>query len=103
MERKRGTPPVHSTVYQYIKILTCVCVCVCLCVTEVGCLWGGTRLMLRDLRTSTSNSAMNVRTLGMAAVATGGCNRGGSRNGRNQGARSSGRSGHNRGATLASS
>ena len=29
--------------YQYIKMLT-VCVSVCLCVTEVGCLWGGTRL-----------------------------------------------------------
>ena len=32
------------SVYQYIKILTCVCVCVCLCLTEVGCSWGGTGL-----------------------------------------------------------
>ena len=54
--------------------------------------------MTRDLRTSTSNSAMNVRTLGMAAGATSRCNRGGSQNGRNRGARSSGRSGCNRGA-----
>ena len=36
-----------------------VCVCVCLCVTEVGCSWGGTRLVTRYLRTS--NSGKNVR------------------------------------------
>ena len=82
--------------YQYIKILTCVCVC--LCVTEVGWSWGGTRLVMHDLRTSTSNSAMNVRTLGMAAGTTSRCNWGGSRNRRNRGVRSSGRSGRNRGA-----
>ena len=35
-----------SASYQYIKILTCVC----LCVTEVGCSWGGTRLVTCDLR-----------------------------------------------------
>ena len=39
--------------YQYIKILTvCTCLCVCVCVTEVGCSWGGTRLVTRDLRTT---------------------------------------------------
>ena len=43
--------------YQYIKILTCVCVCV----TEVGCSWGGTRLVMRDLRTAISNSTKNIR------------------------------------------
>ena len=32
--------------YQYI--LT-VCSCVCVCVTEVGCSWGGTRLVMHDL------------------------------------------------------
>ena len=47
-----------------IKILMCVCVCV----TEVGCSWGRTRLVTRDLRTSiyrTSNSAKNVRWHGL--------------------------------------
>ena len=38
--------PILHFVYQYIKIVTCVCV------TEVGCLWGGTRLVTHDLRTS---------------------------------------------------
>ena len=36
--------------YQYIKILT-VCLSVRVCVTEVGCSWGGTRIVTRDLRT----------------------------------------------------
>ena len=42
-----------------IKILTCVCVCVCMraCVTEVGCSWGGTRLVTRDLCTSIIDNA----------------------------------------------
>ena len=34
--------------YQYIEILMCVRVCV----TEVGCSWGGTRLVTCDLCTS---------------------------------------------------
>ena len=38
--------------HPHIKILTCVCVSDCLCVTEVGCSWGGTRLVTCDLRTS---------------------------------------------------
>ena len=38
--------PLTWYIHQYIKILTCVCV------TEVGCSWGGTRLVTRDLRTS---------------------------------------------------
>ena len=37
---------------QVIKILTYVCVCVCVRVTEVGCSWGGTRLVTRNLRAS---------------------------------------------------
>ena len=39
---------------QYNIILMCVCVCVC--VTEVGCSWGGTRLVTHNFHTSiTSN------------------------------------------------
>ena len=30
----------------------CLSVCVCVCVTEVGCSWGGTRLVMCDLRTT---------------------------------------------------
>ena len=49
--------------FQYIKILMCVCPYVC--VMEVGCLWGGTRLVTRDLRTSTRTLQRMLRTLGM--------------------------------------
>ena len=49
----------------------CVCVCGCawvcvsVCVTEMGCTWGGTRLVRRDLH-----------TLYCVYVNTSGCNRG---------------------------
>ena len=44
-----------------------MCVSDCLCVTEVGCSWGETRVVKRDLCTSicwTSNSTTNVRRAG---------------------------------------
>ena len=53
-----------------------------MCVTEVGCSWGWTRLVTRDLRTSNSNSAKNVREhwawagIFQNGEATSGCNRG---------------------------
>ena len=38
--------------YQDFNVRACMCVRVCACVMEVGCLWGRTRLVTRDLRTS---------------------------------------------------
>ena len=49
-----------------------------MCVTEVGCLWGGTRLVTHDPRTSiyTSNSAKNIGHGLESSRTAGGCNQG---------------------------
>ena len=72
---------------QYIKILT-----VCLRVTEVGCSWGGTRLVMRDLQTEPRPLRRMFENIGH------GCNRGAAVERTQSG--SSSRSRRNRGAAV---
>ena len=63
---------------QYVKILICVLVCV----TEVGCSWGGTRLVTHDLRTEPRTLRRTFENIGhglessRTGEATNGCYRG---------------------------